>query len=58
MKPEVVKGRTTVAEATQEGHVYVQDIAADGSPNPDGPYKIDVDGVVELYEHHIAPLTI
>lgn len=37
--------------------LYAQDLAADGSPNQDGTGKIDVDGVVELYEHYIIPLT-
>jgi hypothetical protein len=56
---ETGSGERTVIEATQEGHVHVQDIAADGSPTrQDGPCRIDVDGVVELYEHHITLLTI
>ena len=37
--------------------VYAQDLAADGSPSQGGIGKIDVDGVVELYEHYIIPLT-
>ena len=37
--------------------VYAQDLTADGSPSQDGMGKIDVDGVVELYEHYIIPLT-
>ena len=36
--------------------VYAQDFAADGEPR-EGAVKIDVDGVVELYESYIIPLT-
>jgi hypothetical protein len=54
---ETGSGEKTVAEVTQEGHGYAQDFSADGSPTrQDG--QIDMDGVVELYEHHITPLTI
>ena len=36
--------------------MYAQGFAPDGEPNGDA-CKIDVDGVVELYEHYIIPLT-
>jgi hypothetical protein len=44
---------------SRESTVYAQDFSADGSPTrQEGPWKIDVDGMVELYEHHIIPLII
>jgi len=36
--------------------IYAQDFGPDGAPRS-GVGKIDVDGVVDLYEHHIIPLT-
>ena len=36
--------------------MYAQDFAPDGEPQGDAA-KIDVDGVVELYESYIIPLT-
>ena len=54
-KPEVEK--RLLQRLRRKATVYAQDLAADGSPNQDGVGKIDVDGVVELYEHYIIPLT-
>ena len=54
-KPEVE--RRLLQRLRKKATVYAQDLAADGSPNQDGMGKIDVDGVVELYEHYIIPLT-
>lgn len=54
-KPEVE--RRLLQRLRKKASVYAQDLAADGSPNQDGTGKIDVDGVVELYEHYIIPLT-
>ena len=54
-KPEVE--RRLLQRLRKKATVYAQDLAADGSPNQDGTGKIDVDGVVELYEHYIIPLT-
>jgi len=54
-KPEVE--RKLLQRLRKKATVYAQDLAADGSPNQDGTGKIDVDGVVELYEHYIIPLT-
>jgi chorismate mutase len=49
--------RRLLQRLRKKATVYAQDIAADGSPSQDGAGKIDVDGVVELYEYHIIPLT-
>jgi len=54
-KPEVE--RRLLQRLRKKATVYAQDLAADGSPNQDGAGKIDVDGVAELYEHYIIPLT-
>jgi len=54
-KPEVE--RKLLQRLRKKATVYAQDVAADGTPNQDGTFKIDVDGVVELYEHYIIPLT-
>ncbi|KAF9648169.1 chorismate mutase [Thelephora ganbajun] len=54
-KPEVE--RKLLQRLRKKATVYAQDLAADGSPNQDRTGKIDVDGVVELYEHYIIPLT-
>jgi len=54
-RPEVE--RKLMQRLRKKATVYAQDLAADGSPNQDGIGKIDVDGVVELYQHHIIPLT-
>lgn len=37
--------------------MYAQDLAPDGEPSGSGNSKVDVEGVVELYEHYIIPLT-
>lgn len=37
--------------------LYAQDLAPDGEPMGSGSSKVDVEGVVELYEHYIIPLT-
>lgn len=49
--------RKLLQRLRKKATVYAQDLAADGSPDQGGAGKIDVDGVVELYEHHIIPLT-
>jgi len=54
-KPEVE--RRLLQRLRKKATVYAQDLATDGSPNQDGMGKIDVDRVVELYEHCIIPLT-
>jgi len=54
-KPEVEK--KLLQRLRKKATFYAQDLAADGSPSQDGTGKIDVDGVVELYEHYIIPLT-
>ncbi|KAF5369465.1 hypothetical protein D9758_002736 [Tetrapyrgos nigripes] len=56
-KPEVerkVLQRLQIKAAT-----YAQDFSSDGSPNGtvNGNGKLDVDGVMELYESYIIPLT-
>ncbi|KAF9781799.1 chorismate mutase, partial [Thelephora terrestris] len=54
-KPEVE--RKLLQWLRERATIYAQNVAADGSPNQDETYKIDVDGVVELYEYYIIPLT-
>ena len=55
-KPEVE--RRLLQRLRKKALVYAQDFAADGEPRGDGAaLKIDVDGVVELYESYIIPLT-
>lgn len=53
-KPEVE--RRLLQRLRKKALVYAQDFAPDGSPNGNTT-KIDVDGVVELYENYIIPLT-
>ena len=53
-KPEVE--RALLQRLRKKALVYAQDFAPDGEPKGNAA-KIDVDGVVELYEHHIIPLT-
>lgn len=53
-KPEVE--RRLLQRLRKKALVYAQDFAPDGSPIGDEA-KIDVDGVVELYENYIIPLT-
>jgi len=56
-KPEVE--RKLLQRLRKKATLYAQDLAPDGEPmkNPGSGGKIDVDGVVELYEHYIIPLT-
>jgi chorismate mutase len=57
-KPEVE--RKLLLRLQKKAATYAQDIAADGEPacgNVNGTGKIDVDGVVDLYESYIIPLT-
>jgi chorismate mutase len=53
-KPEVEK--KLLQRLRKKATLYAQDIAPDGEPTGSGS-KVDVDGVVELYEHYIIPLT-
>ncbi|PSR70479.1 hypothetical protein PHLCEN_2v13630 [Hermanssonia centrifuga] len=53
-KPEVE--RSLLQRLRKKALVYAQGFTPDGSPNGDAT-KIDVDGVVELYENYIIPLT-
>ncbi|THH29122.1 hypothetical protein EUX98_g5080 [Antrodiella citrinella] len=53
-KPEVEK--RLLQRLRKKALVYAQDFAPDGEPQG-GEAKIDVDGVVELYENYIIPLT-
>ena len=53
-KPEE---RKLLQRLHKKATIYAQDLMVDRSPNQDGMGKIDVDGVVELYEHYIIPLT-
>ncbi|KAK7469269.1 chorismate mutase aro7 [Stygiomarasmius scandens] len=56
-KPEVE--RKLLQRLQKKAATYAQDFAPDGSPNGinGNSGKIDVDGVVELYESYIIPLT-
>jgi chorismate mutase len=56
-KPEVE--RKLLLRLRKKATLYAQDFAPDGEPmsDPSSASKIDVDGVVELYEHYIIPLT-
>ncbi|KAI0057822.1 chorismate mutase [Artomyces pyxidatus] len=55
-KPEVE--RKLLQRLRKKATLYAQDFASDGEPLNNGSKgKIDVDGVVELYEHYIIPLT-
>ncbi|KAK7681537.1 hypothetical protein QCA50_015269 [Cerrena zonata] len=53
-KPEVE--RRLLQRLRKKALVYAQDFAPDGEPRGDEA-KIDVDGVVDLYESYIIPLT-
>jgi len=53
-KPEVE--RRLLQRLGKKALVYAQDFAPDGEPKGEA-VKIDVDGVVELYENYIIPLT-
>ena len=59
-KPDVE--RRLLVRLRNKASLYAQDFASDGAPRPLDPAggahgKIDVDGVVELYESYIIPLT-
>lgn len=53
--------RKLLLRLQKKAATYAQDIALDGDLNGDGKVngvdKIDVDGVVDLYESYIIPLT-
>lgn len=53
-KPEVE--RKLLQRLRKKAAVYAQDFAPDGEPRGNAA-KIDVDGVVDLYESYIIPLT-
>lgn len=53
-KPEVE--RRLLQRLRKKALVYAQDFAPDGEPKG-GETKVDVDGIVELYENYIIPLT-
>lgn len=53
-KPEVE--RRLLQRLRKKALVYAQDFAPDGEPRGNAA-KIDVDGVVDLYESYIIPLT-
>jgi chorismate mutase len=52
-KPEVEK--KLLERLRKKAAVYAQDFAPDGTPG--GDMKLDITGVVELYESYIIPLT-
>ncbi|KAK7056841.1 chorismate mutase aro7 [Paramarasmius palmivorus] len=52
-KPEVEK--KLLERLRKKAAVYAQDFAPDGTPG--GDMKLDINGVVELYESYIIPLT-
>ncbi|KAL6304341.1 chorismate mutase [Sparassis latifolia] len=55
-KPEVEK--KLLQRLRKKATVFAQTFAPDGEPLSDeSTRKIDIDGVVELYEHYIIPLT-
>ena len=60
-KPEVE--RKLLQRLRKKASLYALSFSPDGEPLPDGdgadgaPRELDVDGVVELYEHYIIPLT-
>lgn len=59
-KPEVE--RKLLIRLQKKAATYAQDVVADSVPNGNAPHngngnKIDVDGVVDLYESYIIPLT-
>lgn len=53
-KPEVE--RRLLVRLAKKAATYAQGLTADGG-NPIATSKIDVDGVVDLYESYIIPLT-
>lgn len=59
-KPEVE--RKLLIRLQKKAATYAQDVVADSGPNGNASHngngtKIDVDGVVDLYESYIIPLT-
>jgi chorismate mutase len=56
-KPEVE--RKLLLRLQKKAATYAPHIAVDGEPdaNTNGEDKIDVDGVIDLYESYIIPLT-
>lgn len=55
-KPEVEA--RLLQRLRKKAALYAQEFAPDGEPlGQSGALKIDVDGVVELYENYIIPLT-
>ena len=55
-KPEVEK--KLLQRLRKKANLYAINFTPDGEPlNDSATRKIDVDGVVELYEHYIIPLT-
>ena len=55
-KPEVE--RKLLQRLRKKASLYAINFTPDGEPlNDSATRKIDVDGVVELYEHYIIPLT-
>jgi len=54
-KPEVEK--RLLQRLRKKAELYAQDFAPDGELVASGASKLDVDGVVELYENYIIPLT-
>ena len=55
-KPEVE--RKLLQRLRKKASLYALNFTPDGEPlSDDATRKIDVDGVVELYEHYIIPLT-
>ena len=55
-KPEVE--RKLLQRLRKKASLYALNFTPDGEPlSDDAARKIDVDGVVELYEHYIIPLT-
>ncbi|TFY63897.1 hypothetical protein EVG20_g6139 [Dentipellis fragilis] len=54
-KPEVE--RRLLQRLRKKATLYAQDVGPDGEPLRDASIKIEVDGVVDLYESYIIPLT-
>jgi len=56
VKPEVE--RKLLLRLRKKAAIYAQDpVDVNGDPSATGAEKIDVDGVVDLYESYIIPLT-
>ncbi|KAI0729615.1 chorismate mutase [Fomitopsis betulina] len=54
-KPEVE--RKLLQRLRKKAEVYALNFSPEGEPSGDAGRKIDVDAIVELYEHYIIPLT-